>query len=130
MVPLSVPFFEGAGVKSAPNRSVMEVIVVSAHSPTLAGKIEMRSVPGNSSTGAGSGGGLKSWAEMLAIDSCVRSTTAERSGGEFEAKKLGCVHAAAISKGSKPIPEKRRKFDCLCIDAKPISQSGMRRPSR
>jgi len=36
-VPLSAPFFDG--VKSAPNRSVIEVMVVSAHSPSLLGKI-------------------------------------------------------------------------------------------
>src|SRR5438552_16513944 len=46
----------------------MEVMVVSAHSPTLAGRREIRSVPGRSSLNTGSGGGCHRSAEALPID--------------------------------------------------------------
>ena len=68
MVPLSAPLRELAGVRSAPYRSVIEVMVVSAHSPTLPGSSEIRSVLGRSSLNTGSGGGCQRSGEALPID--------------------------------------------------------------
>jgi hypothetical protein len=54
------------GVKSAPNRSVIIVIVVSAHCPTVDGRIEEGWT--DSSTNTGSGGGCHLSGEALPID--------------------------------------------------------------
>src|ERR1700761_6273041 len=108
MVPGSAPFL-ARGLKSSPYRSVMEVIVVSAHSPTLPGKSEMRSVFGKSSSSDTSGAG-----DHLSGGAVPGLTRSAGAAGVFSANdvgKLGCVQAATAHNGNRPT--RRRKFILL-----------------
>src|SRR5579863_2786781 len=100
MVPGSAPFFARGGI-SSPYRSVIEVIVVSKHSPTLRGIFEIRSVFGRSSSSSGSGAG--DHLSGGAVPGFNRSTGAAavfRSANDE--RKLGCEQAATAKSASSP----------------------------